>query len=84
LSIVTRSWPTRRLLGLVNPRTHALATNTQAVCNGRGARVSGTRFSSFVCVIRPLAHRRHEGLYLSYRVLATGGARVHWITYRKR
>jgi len=84
LSIVTRSWPARRLHGLVNKRTHALATNTQAVCTGLGPKKRGNRFAKFTCVIRPALHRRHEGLYVSYRVLATGGARVHWITYRSR
>jgi len=84
LSIVTRSWPARRLHGLVNKQTHALATNTQAVCTGLGARKRGNRWAKFTCVIRPALHRRHEGLYVSYRVLATGGARVHWIAYRSR
>jgi hypothetical protein len=84
LSIVTRSWPRQRLHGLVNPRTHALATNTQAVCSGRGYRKGAKRFSRFSCVIRPRLHRRREGLYVTYRVLPTGGARVHWVAYRRR
>jgi hypothetical protein len=85
LRIAARSWKASRMPGLVNPHTHMLADNSQALCQGKGKRRSGVGlYSRFVCVVRPLHHRLHQGLYVSYRVLANGRSEVHWIAYRMR
>jgi hypothetical protein len=64
---------------LVDPRTHLLRNNTQAICR----RARGQRAGSFACVVRPARHRRHEGLHLSYRSLDRGRFRVQWLYYRR-
>ena len=48
LRVVAQKFGARRLPGLVNPRTHLLADNTEAVCYGRGKRhrASGIHGSS--------------------------------------
>jgi hypothetical protein len=81
LLIVARSWNPARIPNLVDPRTRTIRTNTQAVCRGRGKPVR-RRYSRFVCIVRPARHRRGEGLYLSYRVLARGRSVVHWLRYQ--
>jgi hypothetical protein len=84
LRVVPRTWRTRPLPGLVNPRTHLLLDNTEAVCRGRGKRRAGRRYSRFVCVIRPHIHTRHQGLYVSYTTLPKGGFKIRWLAYRRR
>jgi hypothetical protein len=82
LRITARSWKASRMPGLVNPRTHMLANNSQAVCHGQGRPRSSGRYTRFLCVVRPLHHRPRQGLYLSYRALANGRSVVHWLTFR--
>jgi hypothetical protein len=84
LRVVARNWSAKRMPGLINPRTHALADNTQAVCRGRGAAVRPAMFTRFTCVVRPLHRVGLEGLYISYRAVAGGGCECHWILNRKR
>jgi hypothetical protein len=84
LRVVERHWKTWRRTGLVDARTHLLADNTEAVCRGRGERRAGSRYSLFVCVVRPHSHRRREGLWLSYRALAHGRFRIRVLAYRRR
>ena len=64
---------------LVDPRTHLLRNNTQAICR----RARGQRAGDFACVVRPARHRRLEGLHLSYRSLDHGRFRVRWLFYRR-
>ena len=77
-------WKPSRLHGLVNPRTHLLADGTEAICHGKGHRHAGARFTRFVCVVRPAAHKPRQGLYLGYRARAQGRFVVRWLTYRRR
>jgi hypothetical protein len=84
LRIAARSWKASRMPGLVNPHTHMLANNSQAVCHGQGRRRSGGLYARFVCVVRPLHHWPRQGLYLSYRALTHGRSEVHWLAYRMR
>ena len=70
--------------GLIDPRTHLLRDNTEAVCRGRGKRRTGNRYSRFVCVVRPHIHTRRQGLYISYRARPKGGFRIRWLVYRRR
>ena len=83
LRIVPRSWKASRMPGLIDPATHLLANNTEAVCHGRGKAQSGRRYTRFVCVVRPPRRRPRAGLYVSYRALLHGRFRVHWIAYRR-
>jgi hypothetical protein len=84
LRAIPRKWKARPLPGLVDPRTHLLIDNTEAVCRGRGKRLAGQRYSRFVCVIRPHLHKRREGLYVSYRALPGGRFTIRWLAYRRR
>jgi hypothetical protein len=84
LRVIPRKWKTRPLRGLVNPRTHLLLDNTEAVCRGRGMQRAGRRYSRFVCVIRPHIHTRRQGLYVSYTTLPKGGFKIRWLAYRRR
>jgi hypothetical protein len=79
LRFLARGWGHHRLPRLVDPRTHLLRNNTQAICR----RARGQRAGSFVCVVRPARHRPREGLYLSYRSLDHGRFRIHWLYYRR-
>lgn len=83
LRVVAVKWRVGRLQGLVNPRTHLLANNTEAVCRARGRRRAGNRYTRFVCVVRPHAHTPRQGLYLSYRALPAGRFTVRWLVYRR-
>ena len=82
LRAVVRISKTRRVPELVDPRTHLLVNNTQAICRGRGKRYTGRRYTRFVCVVRPLRHRPRQGLYVNYRALPKGRFRIHWLAYR--
>jgi hypothetical protein len=82
LRFVARAWKSR-LPDLIDPRTHLLANNTQAICSGRGRRYAGKRHARFVCVVRPQIHRPRKGLYVSYRALPSGRFRIHWLVYRR-
>jgi hypothetical protein len=81
LRALPRAWP-KRLPDLVDPRTHLVVNNTQAICRGRGKRYTGRHYARFVCVIRPAIHRPHKGLYISYRALRHGRFRMHWLAYK--
>lgn len=83
LRVIARTWRARRLPGLVDPRTHLLVENTEAVCHGRTRRRVGSRYPRFVCVVRPHIHTAREGLYLSYRALARGRFTIRWVAYRR-
>jgi hypothetical protein len=84
LRAVAQHWKTWRRFGLVNPRTHLLKDNTEAVCHGRGTRRAGHRYARFVCVVRPHDYRGRQGLWLSYRALSHGRYRVRVLAYRRR
>jgi hypothetical protein len=84
LRALPRLWKPSRLHGLVNARTHLLADGTEAICRGKGHRHAGARFTRFVCVVRPAAHKPRQGLYLGYRARAHGRFVVRWLTYRRR
>jgi hypothetical protein len=83
LRAVVQISKSRRIPELVDPRTHVLVNDTQAICRGRGKRYAGRRYTRFVCVVRPLLHRRHKGLYVNYRALPKGRFRIHWLAYRR-
>jgi hypothetical protein len=72
LRVAAHRWKARRLHGLVDPQTHLLANNTEAICRGRGRRRAGNRYRRFVCVVRPRDHRRRQGLYVRYRRVRSG------------
>jgi hypothetical protein len=84
LRVVARKWKARRLPGLVDPRTHLLEDNTEAVCRGRGPRRIGRRYSRFLCVVRPHVHSPRQGLYVGYVALPRGRFTIRWIAYRRR
>jgi hypothetical protein len=84
LRIVGLKWKAWRRFRLVDPRTHLVADNTEAVCHGRGKRRTGDRYARFVCVVRPHVHRKHEGLWLKYRALSNGRCSVSVLAYRRR
>jgi hypothetical protein len=83
LSLVAKRWKTWRRSGVVNPRTHLLADNTEAVCSGRG-KSSDQRYERFLCVVRPHVHRGRQGLWLSYRALSKNRFRVTAVVFRKQ
>ncbi len=83
LRVVASRWNARRLPGLVNPRTHLLANDTEAICQGRGSRRAGSRYSRFVCVVRPHVHTARQGLYLNYRALPGSRFKIRWLTYHR-
>ena len=84
LRVVARKWKATRMPGLVDPRTHLLEDNTEAVCRGQGPRRVGRRYSRFLCVVRPHIHSQRQGLHVRYRALAKGRFTVRWIAYRRR
>src|SRR6188472_1942066 len=61
LRTLTREWKNRRLPGIIDPRTHLLRDNTEAVCRGRGRRSGPRRYPRFTCVVRPHVHTRRQG-----------------------
>jgi hypothetical protein len=83
LRVVAQKFGARRLPGLVNPRTHLLADNTESVCYGRGKRRARNRYSRFVCVVRPNLHASRQGLLVGYRALSRGRFTIRWLAYRK-
>jgi hypothetical protein len=82
LRVVPQKWR-GRLPRLVNPRTHLLVDNTEAVCRGRGKRLAGNRYARFVCVVRPHVHSARQGLFVSYRSLSAGRFAIRWLVYRR-
>src|SRR3954454_15991149 len=80
LRFVQKNWRHRSMPTLIDPQTHLLRDNTQAICR----RIRGRAKGRFRCVVRPARHHRHEGLYVSYRGLTSGGFRVRWLFYRRR
>jgi hypothetical protein len=81
LRFLEKGWRGHQLPRLLDPRTHLLRDNTQAVCRRYAGRHSAGRF---LCVVRPARHRRHEGLYASYRALKDGRFTIRWLFYRPR
>jgi hypothetical protein len=47
LRLIARAWKSR-LKDLIDPQTHLLANNTEAVCSGRGRRYARKRYARFV------------------------------------
>jgi hypothetical protein len=83
LRVVAKRWKAWRGSGLVNPHTHLLADNTEAVCSGRG-KSRGKRFRRFLCVVRPHVHHGRQGLWLRYRAMAESRCRVTVAAFRRR
>jgi len=83
LRAVPRSWKASRMPGLIDPRTHLLVNNTEAVCHGRGKAHGGGRYTRFLCVVRPPEHRPRAGLNVSYRAFPHGRFRIQWLAYRR-
>jgi hypothetical protein len=83
LRVVAKRWKVWRRSGLVNPHTHLLADNTEAVCSGRG-RSRANRYQRFLCVVRPHVHQGRQGLWLRYRALAKNRFRITVVGFRKR
>jgi hypothetical protein len=83
LRAVAKRWKAWRRSGLVNPRTHLLADNTEAVCSGRG-RPGAKRYRRFLCVVRPHVHQGRQGLWLRYRAMPKGLYRVTVVAFRRR
>jgi hypothetical protein len=84
LRTVARKWKAWRKYALVDPKTHLLADNTQAVCRGRGKPRRGKRFARFLCVVRPQNHRARQGLWLRYRARPHGHYRVSVVAFHRR
>ena len=84
LRTVQHRWGARRLPGLVNPKTHLLLDNTEAVCRGVGRVRPGRLYARFTCVVRPHLHRKRQGLYVSYRTRPHGRFTISWIVFRRR
>jgi hypothetical protein len=84
LRTVARKWGHRSLPGILDPRTHLLLDNTEAVCHARGKPRTARRFTRFACVVRPHAHRRHQGLYVSYRARPNDGFTIRWLRFLRR
>jgi hypothetical protein len=74
-----KGWRGHSLPRLFDPRTHLLRNNTQAICRRSGGHGTGR----FLCVVRPARHRRHEGLYVTYRSFSHGHFRIGWLFYRR-
>ena len=83
LRLVAKNWKAWRRSGVVNPRTHLLADNTEAVCSGRG-RSWAQRYERFLCVVRPHVHQGRQGLWLGYRALSKSRFRVTVVAFRKQ
>jgi hypothetical protein len=83
LRAVVQLSKSRRMPELVDPRTHLLVNNTQALCRGRGKRYLGPRYTRFDCVVRPLRHRPRQGLYVGYRVRPNGRFAIHYLAYKR-
>jgi hypothetical protein len=83
LRVVAKRWKSLRSSGLVNPHTHLLADNTEAVCSGRG-KPRRNRFQRFLCVVRPHVHHGRQGLWLRYRALARGRCGVTVVAFRRQ
>jgi hypothetical protein len=82
LQIAERSWKSERLPDLIDPSTYLLRDNVRAICEGRGQELHDCRFRLFRCVLEPWpAHGRQE-LYVTYRALANGRFRAHWLQLR--
>jgi hypothetical protein len=84
LRVLPHKWKIRQLHGLVNPRTHLLTDDTEAVCRGRGKPAGMGLYTRFVCVVRPHVHINRQGLYLRYRALSRGRFTLRWLEYRYR
>jgi hypothetical protein len=84
LRTVARKWKAWRKYGLVDPQTHLLVDNTEAVCRGHGKPRPRKRYTRFVCVVRPQTHHARQGLWLRYRALPNDGYRVSVIAYYRR
>ena len=84
LRTVPRKWRELRLPGIVNPRTHLLLDNTEAVCRGIGRGRHRRRYARFTCVVRPHLHRKRQGLYVSYQTRLGGAFTISWIVFRRR
>jgi hypothetical protein len=84
LRTVSRKWRKRPLPGIVDPRTHLLLDNTEAVCRGVGGGRQRRRYARFTCVVRPHHHRKRQGLYVSYRTRSDGAFTISWIVFRRR
>lgn len=83
LRVVAKRWKAWRRSGLVNPHTHLLADNTEAVCSGRGS-PRAKRYRRFVCVVRPHVHHGRQGLWLRYGAMPKGRCRVTVVAFRRR
>jgi hypothetical protein len=83
LRVVAQKWMTWRRFGLVDPRTHLLVDNTEAVCRGRGRRHAGNRYTRFVCVVRPHVHHGRTGLWLNYLAMSRGRYDVRFLAFHR-
>ena len=83
LRVVAQKWMTWRRFGLVDPRTHLLVDNTEAVCRGRGRRHAGNRYTRFVCVVRPHVHQGRKGLWLNYLAMSSGRYDVRFLAFHQ-
>ena len=81
LRVVAKNWKVWRESGFVNPYTHLLTDNTEAICSGRG-RPRAKRYQGFLCVVRPHVHHRHQGLWLRYRAKPKGRFSVTVVAFR--
>jgi hypothetical protein len=81
LRVVSRNWKEWQRFGLIDPGTHLVADNTEAICRGRATPHVGHRYSRFLCVVRPHVHLGREGLWLSYRALPRGRCKIRFLAY---
>jgi len=82
MRIAPRSWSHSRIPMLVDAETGLLRNNVRSICHGRGERYPGNRFARFVCVLRPWPLAGQKQLFVTYRALARGRFRIHWVRLR--
>lgn len=83
MRITPRSWPHSRIPVLIDVQTGLLRNNVRAICHGRGERYRGSRYTRFVCVLRPWPLAGQQQLLVTYRAFAHGRFRVHWLGLRR-
>jgi hypothetical protein len=82
--VVARRWAYARIPMLIDARTGLLRNNVRAICHARGRRLSGRRYTRFVCVVRPWPTAGKKELLVTYRALAHGRFRIGWLRLQRR
>jgi hypothetical protein len=81
LSVLAHEWNPNRIAALVDPHTRLVRDDTLVSCHGRKGSPAAARAGRFTCLVRPRDPRSKARLWLSYRTLARGRYRLHWLRY---